>query len=58
MGTSMPAASGGAKLPVRKAMIVLGNEPRHAKRAQKLGHPTNRWRLITGNDPLGGHPLV
>ena len=31
MGTSVPAASGGAKLPVRKAMIVLGNEPRHAR---------------------------
>ena len=37
---------------------MLGNEPRHAKRAQNLGYRTNRWRLITRKNPLDCHLLM
>jgi hypothetical protein len=39
-------------------LIGLGNEPRQCKRAQNLGYRTNRWSLITRNDPLDSHPLM
>ena len=56
MGTSVPAASGGAKLPVRKAMIVLGNEPRHAEGSEAgTRQPLETYHR---KRPLGGHPLV
>ena len=58
----LPVASGMLVLPPRAATVCEVDRARKRaasrKRAQNLGYRTNRWGLITRNDPLDSHLLM